>query len=181
MNRAVSVVAGLVLAVGMGSGADSWAADEPAPATPDSASIQDNMDVGLEYTLTVDGQVVDSTEGKDPFHYIHGKQQVIPGLEKQIAGMKIGESKDVTISPAEGYGELDPSAVVELPKAQLPTDITPEVGMILRGVTPEGQGFQATVKELKGENVILDLNHPLAGKTLNFKVKVVGIAPVPAQ
>lgn len=145
------------------------------------ASIQDNMDVGLEYTLTVDGEVVDTTEGRETFHYVHGQQQVIPGLEKALAGLKVGDSKELTIAPADAYGEIDPAAVVELPKTQLPADVSPEAGMVLQGVTPDGQNFQARVKEVKPENIVLDLNHPLAGKTLNFKIKVIEISPAPIQ
>jgi len=172
--RAVAASVGVALAVGVAFGTTSWA-EEPVPAA--TPSVQDNMDVALEYTLTVDGQVVDTTEGREAFHYIQGQKQVIPGLEKQLSGHHIGDSMDITITPDEGYGEIDPSAVVDLPKSQLPQDITPEVGMVLRGVSKEGIGFQARIKEIKDENVVLDLNHPLAGKTLNFKIKVTGISP----
>lgn len=151
------------------------AADAPA-----ASAIQDSMDVGLEYTLTVDGAVVDSTEGKEAFHYIQGQKQVIPGLERQLAGLHVGDTKDVTVNPEEGYGQIDPSAIVEVPKTQLPAGVTPEVGMMLRGVNPNGQTFRARIKEMKADTVVLDLNHPLAGKTLNFKVKVVSVSPAPA-
>ena len=151
------------------------AADAPA-----ASAIQDNMDVGLEYTLTVDGAVVDSTEGKEAFHYIQGQKQVIPGLERQLAGLHVGDTKDVTVNPEEGYGQVDPSAIVEVPKTQLPNGVTPEVGMMLRGVNPNGQTFRARIKEMKADTVVLDLNHPLAGKTLNFKVKVVSVSLAPA-
>ena len=174
--QAVTVSVGLAMVLGVGVGTSNCWAEEPATTTAGPA-VQDNMDVGLEYTLTVDGQVVDTTEGRETFHYIHGQQQVIPGLEKELSGLHIGDSKELTIAPADAYGDIDPSAIVEIPKSQLPSDIAPEVGMTLRGVSQEGVGFQARVKELKGDNVVLDLNHPLAGKTLNFKVKVINIAP----
>ncbi|MBI2104833.1 MAG: peptidylprolyl isomerase [Candidatus Omnitrophica bacterium] len=146
-----------------------------------AAAVQDNMDVGMEYTLTVDDAVVDSTEGKEPFHYIHGRRQVIPGLERQLAGMHAGDSAELTVAPEDGYGAVDPTAFMEIPKAQLPADASPEIGMVLRGVNPDGQQFRARISELKGENVVLDLNHPLAGKTLTFKVKILDITPVPAS
>ena len=152
----------------------SVAAAEQVPGTP---AIQDNMDVALEYTLTVDGVVVDSTDGKDKFHYVHGKGQIILGLERQLEGLHIGDSKEVTVTPEDGYGTVDPKAFVEVPKTQLPSDVTPTVGMVLRGVNPDGQSFRATVNDVKENSVVLDLNHPLAGKTLLFKVKVLGIAP----
>lgn len=144
-------------------------------ATP--VEVHDNMDVGLEYTLTVDGAVVDSADSAKPFRYIHGQKQMIPGLERQLTGLHIGDTKEVTVNPEEGYGQVDPSAFVEVSKTQLPAGITPEVGLVLRGVNPDGQSFRARISELKDETVMLDLNHPLAGKTLNFKVKVTDIAP----
>ncbi len=149
----------------------------PQPSA-DSAAIQNGMDVGLEYSLTVEGSVVDSTEGKQPLHYVHGTGKIIPGLEKQLAGMHVGESKEVTVTPEDGYGQVDPAAVVEVDKAKLPPDTVPAVGMILRGVNPDGQMFQARIKEIKDDKVMLDLNHPLAGKTLQFKVKVISISPI---
>ena len=144
-------------------------------------AVQDNMDVGIEYTLTSDGVVVDSTEGKSSFHYVQGHGQIIPGLERQLAGMRVGEAKQVTVGPNEAYGELDPAAVVEVPREQLPKDVTPAVGIVLRGVNPDGKNFRATIKELKEKTVLLDLNHPLAGKTLVFNVKITDIAPAKAQ
>jgi FKBP-type peptidyl-prolyl cis-trans isomerase SlyD len=151
---------------------------EEAPAT---VAIANDMDVALEYTLTVDGAVVDSTEGKAPFHYIHGRQQVITGLERQLHGLHIGDTKELTVAPEEGYGAVDPAAVIEVSKTQLPLDVQPTVGMSLRGLNPDGQGFRATVKEVKDQTVILDLNHPLAGKTLAFKIKVLDIKSAPPQ
>ncbi len=169
--------------------AEAAPADPEAPADQDAAPdapaaadliVGENMDVGLEYTLTVDGSVVDSTEGKTPLHYVHGRNQLIPGLERQLAGMRVGERKDVTIAPEDGYGTVDPNAFLEIPKEQLPTEVPPTVGMVLRGVNPDGQSFQATITEMKDATVVLNLNHPLAGKTLAFNVKVVAIAPAPA-
>ncbi len=153
----------------------------PAPAAPQEAkpamSVQDNMDISLEYTLTIDGKVVESTAGREPLHYIHGTHQIIPGLERALVGMKVGESKSVTVSPEDGYGKVDPAAIIEVPKTQLPSDVKPAVGMVLRGMNPTGQSFRAKINEVKKESVVLDMNHPFAGKTLNFQVKVVGVAP----
>jgi FKBP-type peptidyl-prolyl cis-trans isomerase SlyD len=152
-----------------------------AEETPVAATVQDNMDVALEYTLTVDSAVVDSTEGKAPFHYIHGRKQLIPGLERELAGLHVGDSKAVTVSPEEGYGQVDPAAFVEVPKAKLPSDVTPAVGMVLRGMNPDGQSFPAKISEVKDDAVVINLNHPLAGKTLTFNVKITDITPAPAQ
>lgn len=142
-------------------------------------AIQDRMTVQLEYILTADGNVVDSTEGRGPFRYAHGQGQIIPGLERQLVGLHTGDDKEITVPPAEAYGPIDPSAFVEVPKDQLPPNITPEVGLILRGVDPDGRTFRAAIREIKDTSVTLDLNHPLAGKTLLFKIKVIDIAPTP--
>ena len=144
-------------------------------------TIGANMDVGLEYTLTVDGVVVDSTDGRGPWHYIHGHQQMIPGLERQLEGLHVGDERQITVSPEEGYGTVDPSLFVEVPKSDLPSDTTPTVGMVLRGINPDGRSFQARIAETKADTVMLDLNDPLAGKTLHFKIKVTDITPIPSS
>ena len=148
----------------------------PGKETSMPAMIQDNMTVQLEYTLTVDGSVVDSTSGRDPFQYVHGRGQIIPGLERQLTGLQAGDSREISISPEEGYGPVDPSAFIEVPNEQLPPNINPAVGMMLRGVDPDGRSFQATIQEVKETSVMLNLNHPLAGKTLLFKIKVLDIS-----
>lgn len=142
-------------------------------------SIEDGMSVKIDYTLTVDGAVVDSSEGRGPLSYKPGQGEIIPGLEKQLAGLHVGDTKDVTVQPDEGYGALDPKAFVEVAKDQLPAGLTPEVGTFLRGMSPDGRSFRARIHQIGQDTVTLDLNHPLAGKTLHFNVKVVEIAPVP--
>jgi len=146
-----------------------------AGEAPTAASVQDNMDVALEYTLTVEGAVVDSTEGRGPLHYVHGRGELIGGLEQALAGMRVGEAKEVTVNPQNGYGDVDPSAFVEVPKTQLPGELTPQVGMVLQGMNPDGKSFRAKISEVRDQSVVLDLNHPLAGKTLNFHVEITDI------
>ena len=169
-------LAGVLLAAGLMP--RSFAAE---PATSGAATVQDHMDVGLEYTLTVDGAVVDSTQGKPPFHYVQGDHQVIPGLERQLTGLHVGDSKEIVVKPEEGYGSVDPSAFMEIQKTQLPPNATPTVGMVLHGTQPDGQRFRARINEVRDKTVKLDLNHPLAGKTLNFKVKIATIVPAKAS
>ena len=176
-RQALPVAVWCLVGVGLG-GAPVRAADAvPSAETPPASAIQDNVDVGLDYTLIVDGAVVESTEGKTPFHYHHGGQQILPALERALTGLHIGDTKELTVGPEDGYGQPDPAALVEVPKTQLPAEVTPEVGLVIRGVNPDGQSFPAKIKEIKGETVVLDLNHPLAGKTLTIKVKVVDISP----
>jgi len=170
--------------------ASTAAAEDPvpaadAPATPSAEPIPpavgQNMEVTLDYTLTVEGSVVESTEGKEPLTYVHGQRQLIAGFEQGLEGLHAGDAKELSIPPESGYGTIDPAAVVEVQKSQLPADVAPEVGTVLRGVNPDGQSFRAKITEVKTDTVVLDLNHPLAGKTLNFKIKVLDIKPTPAS
>ncbi len=138
-------------------------------------TVSANDVVSLEYTLTVDGQVIDSSEGHGPIEYIQGQGQIILGLEKATYGMAVGESKEVVVPPAEAYGEADPNAFVEVPKSEFPPEIPLEVGTPLQLRDNQGQIFDATIAEIKEDSVVLNFNHPLAGKTLTFQVKVVGI------
>ena len=175
-DRINVIIAGVALAGSLAITTAQAAQEESMPP-----AVGDHMSVGMEYTLTSEGVVVDSTEGKEPFHYVQGQGQIIPGLERQLVGMHVGESKEVTVKPEEGYGTVDPAAIIEVKKEQLPKDVTPSVGMVLQGVNPDGQRFRARISEVKDHSVLLDLNHPLAGKTLVFKVKITDIAPAKAQ
>jgi len=137
--------------------------------------IQEGSKVAFDYTLTVDGEVVDSSDGKTPLQYVQGQGQIIPGLENELVGMQVGEEKEVKVSPQEGYGELDPDAFREMPKTSLPADMKAAEGMMLAMQGPGGQQIPVKVSEVKEDALVLDLNHPLAGKTLKFSVKVVSV------
>ncbi len=131
--------------------------------------------VSFDYTLTVKGQVVDTSEGKQPLEYTQGQKMIIPGLEKQMEGMKVGDEKTVTIIPEEAYGPVDPKLVVEVAKTNFDPSMAPQVGMVIQMQTPEGQVVPGVVKEIKDTGIMVDFNHPLAGEELTFKVKVVSI------
>ena len=133
---------------------------------------------GFAYTLSVDGEEVDRSDEGEPYEYTTGRNQIIPGLERQLMGLRAGDERDITIAPKEGYGTVDPEAVDEVPTSQLPPAVEPKVGMRLSGRDPSGRVFLATIKEVKPESVVLDLNHPLAGKTLQFHIKVLDVKPV---
>ena len=159
-------------------------AQTPAPATPPAASaapggpaIENGSVVELEYTLKDDkGAVLDSNKGQPPLTFTQGQSHLVPGLEKQLVGMHVGEQKEVTLKPDEAYGPEDPSAQTEVPKELLPEEgLTVGAHLLARSST--GEQRPVTVKEIKEKTVVLDLNHPLAGKTLVFEVKVLGIAP----
>ena len=137
--------------------------------------ISKGRSVSFDYTLTVDDQIIDTSKGKQPLKYVHGSGAIIPGLEKQLEGLKVGDEKSVTVAPQDGYGLVDPNGFHEVPKANLPPGATPKVGMILEMRSPQGQSFPAMISEVKPTSVVLNLNHPLAGKVLHFLVKIVDI------
>lgn len=148
-------------------------------ATKDDRVVKDGLMVSLEYTLkSPEGQVLESSKGKDPLKYIHGQKMMIPGLEKELTGMKVGGEKHVTVKPEDGYGKVDPNAVQEVPKDKIPPNAL-KVGAVLAAHSPEGMVVPMTVREIKEKTVVMDMNHPMAGKTLVFDVKVVDIQPAP--
>jgi FKBP-type peptidyl-prolyl cis-trans isomerase SlyD len=137
--------------------------------------VQPGSEVSFDYTLTDDsGTIVDSSKGKAPMHYVHGTGQIIPGLEKELAGMTVGGEKKVTVKAEEAYGPIDPQAFQEIPKEKLPPEAL-KVGTMLMAQAPTGQGVPVRVHEVKESTVVMDFNHPLAGKTLSFDVKITGI------
>ena len=130
--------------------------------------------ISLEYTLKLeDNQVVDTNVGKDPLTYTQGANQIVPGIESALEGMAVGQAKHVVVAPLEGYGDRNPSALQEVPKQKVPQDI--KVGTQLQGKDTAGREVRPIVTEIKDDTVLLDFNHPLAGKTLFFDLKVVNI------
>lgn len=141
-------------------------------------TISTGKKVTIEYTLKLDDNaVVDSNVGSEPLSYVHGSKQIIPGLEKELDGMKIGDIKQVKVSPSDGYGEINEKAIIEVAKDHIPEDAM-KVGAQLQGQNTSGKVVFATVKEIKENTVVLDHNHPLAGKTLHFDVKILDIQEV---
>lgn len=124
-----------------------------------------------------DGTVFDSTYEESPMDFTLGEGEIIPGFEEAVEGMDEGEKKTVTVEPEKAYGEYNEQGVVKVPRENLPEDIHPEEGMMLQLNTPEDQVVYVTVTEIDEENVTLDANHPLAGKTLNFDIELVQINP----
>jgi FKBP-type peptidyl-prolyl cis-trans isomerase SlyD len=136
------------------------------------AQIREGSQVSLEYTLSDEaGTVIESNKGKQPMSYIHGKSQIIPGLEKELSGMKVGEEKKIQVKPEDGYGPVNPDAFQEVSKDKLPPEAL-KVGTMLMAQGPRGQGIPVRVHEIKDTTVIMDFNHPMAGKTLSFDVKI---------
>jgi FKBP-type peptidyl-prolyl cis-trans isomerase SlyD len=144
-------------------------------AKGEEMTIQQGKLVSFDYTLTVDNQVIDTSKGKEPLQYTHGEGKIIPGLSKQLEGMKVGDEKRIVVGPEEAYGPVNPSAFQEVPKSKLPSDLKPEAGMHLQVNDQTGKSSIVMITEVKEDSVVLNLNHPLAGKTLTFDVKVVAI------
>lgn len=129
--------------------------------------------VNLDYSLHLgDGQVVDSSEPGEPLTYLHGEGQIVPGLESALEGLDVGENRKVVVAPAEGYGEHDPRGIQEVPRGAFPPGFDPQVGMELTAEGPSGEPVPFSIREVKPASVVIDLNHPLAGKTLHFEVTV---------
>ena len=132
--------------------------------------------VKVEYTGTFDnGTVFDTSEGREPLEFIAGTGQMIPGFDNAIIGMKIGQEKEIKLQPSEAYGDYDPQLVQEIPREQVPIEEELKQGMVLAVTLPNGRQVPATITKVANETVAIDLNHPLAGKVLNFKLKVVDI------
>jgi FKBP-type peptidyl-prolyl cis-trans isomerase SlyD len=149
-----------------------------AEKAKDDRAVKDGMMISLEYTLKgADGKVIESSKGREPLKYIHGQKMMIPGLEKELTGMKVGGEKNVRVKPEDGYGKINPQAFQEVPKEKIPANGL-KVGAILTAQTPNGP-VPMRVHEIKEKTVVMDMNHPMAGKTLDFNVKVVDIQPPP--
>lgn len=142
-----------------------------------NASQARNGDVvQVDYTgKLADGTVFDSSVERGPLEFTLGAGQVIPGFEKAVLGMKVGEQKTVTIPADEAYGPYRDEQVVELPREKLPSDMTPEVGQQLVMRQPDGSEIVVVITELSDETVTIDANHPLAGKDLTFEIELVKI------
>ncbi len=142
--------------------------------TEPSPIVRDGLVVSLDYTLIVDGKLIDAS-GETPLEYLHGYHNIISGLERMLSGMALGESKEVVVAPEDAYGDYDAGAVFDIPRAQFPAGYPIEVGAPVRVRTDEGQVMTAYIQALDEQNVKLDLNHPLAGKELFFRAKIVGL------
>ena len=133
--------------------------------------IQEGSKVKFDYTLTVDGKVADTSAGRGPLEYTHGAGHIIPGLEKELLGMNVGDKKSVDVQPEEGYGKVLEEAIRRVPKEAIGGSENLKVGDMV-GASNAGHTFRAVVKEITDKEVVLDFNHPLAGKALHFDVEI---------
>ena len=140
------------------------------------SQVKENNTVKVNYTGKLsDGQVFDSSEGKEPIEFTLGQGRLIPGFEKGLIDMELNEKKTITIPKEEAYGEVNKDLIQEVKKSELPQEMAPEVGMGLVSKSPDGQEMNLLVVEVRDETIVIDGNHPLAGRDLIFDLEVVEI------
>ena len=140
-------------------------------------AIQNGNKIQVEYTGTLeDGTVFDASEKHgQPLAFEVGAHHVIKGFEDAVVGTEVGQEKTIQLPPSEAYGDVNPELVRKLPKDQVPNNDQIKAGMVLVFSAPDGQQFPARIVEVTDTEITVDLNHPLAGKTLNFKIKIVAV------
>lgn len=146
-----------------------------------SATVEANKVVHFHYTLKDDdGNVLDTSDGRDPMPYLHGFRNIVPGLEKEMIGKSAGDAFEVTVAPADGYGEAttEPQGI---PRDQFPADLDIQPGMAFRAQTPDGQSVQLFVLGVQDDVVVVTPDHPLAGQNLNFSIEIVSIRDASAE
>ena len=137
--------------------------------------IAERTVASFNYTLTNDaGEIIDSSEGRSPLAYLHGAGNIVPGLEKEMAGRQAGDRFDVVVAPEDGYGQPNPMLVQVVPREAFQGVDTIEVGMEFQAQTPQGP-LSVVVSKVDADNVTVDGNHPLAGKTLHFAIEVTDV------
>ena len=144
--------------------------------------IKDKSVVGINYVLTnAKGKELDKSDAKSPLVYLHGTQQIVPGLEKELASLNIGDKKNVVVSPEEGYGEVNTKLHIKTERSFFPKDADLKAGMEFSADTGEEKQQHFTIVKIEDDNVFLDGNHPLAGEILHFDVEVVSIRDATAD
>jgi len=148
-----------------------------------SFAVANDMVVGIAYELRLeDGEVVDDAPAGEPFEFIQGHGDVIRGLEEALYGLRVGDTKKIRVSPADGYGVPDPEAFVLVPLKSFPVDMELNEGMVLAMREKDtDQSVEAFVTEIRDDGVLMDLNHPLAGETLLFEVKIADLRPATSE
>ena len=133
--------------------------------------------VRIHYTGTLnDGTQFDSSSGREPLEFTIGSGQVIPGFEKAVEGMAVGDSKSVNIPADQAYGARHEQMIQDVPRSALPDDLEPVEGMALRAQGQDGRLVNLTVTSVQEDSITVDGNHPLAGQALNFDIQLVDIA-----
>lgn len=141
-------------------------------SSADNLAIEKGKKVKMDYVLLINSEQVETTQGKAPLEFTVGSGSIIPGLEAQLMGMKIGDEKKVIVDPKDAYGPVDPAAFKEVPKSSMPQDTELKPGLVVEVEDPQGGTFPGVIWEVKDQSIILNFNHPLAGQTLEFDVKI---------
>ncbi len=140
------------------------------------STVKTGDTVRIHYTGTLaDGSSFDSSDGRDPLQFTVGAGEIIPGLDNALPGMNVGERKVVDVPASDAYGEHHPQGVQQVPREQVPDHVPLDLGTRLQVQTPDGRNLPVTVTEVTEEVVVLDANHPLAGKDLTFSIELVEI------
>jgi FKBP-type peptidyl-prolyl cis-trans isomerase SlyD len=155
--------------------------DKKLENNPQPDRIIDDMVVSLDFTLFVDGKEMDSSKETGPIQFIQGYGNIITGLEKELYGMAVGDKKHLKIEAIQAYGEFDREAIVDIPRSEFPADIPLTLGTEIEIENQEGEHYTAIISEVLEDKVVLDFNHPLAGKDLVFDVKVIDIRAATAE
>jgi len=134
--------------------------------------------VFLSYKLFVDGQLIDQAGENDPIQFVQGKGKIISGLERQLNGMRIGETKHLTIEPIHAYGEINPESILTIRKNEIQTHLPIYTGTIIEIKDKTGNRVEGKVIHVDQDEILIDTNHPLAGKTLEFDIKIMDIIPL---
>jgi len=152
--------------------------------TPDMKplEVEDNVVVTMGYRLLVDGEIVETSEGDEnsPVIFLQGSGQIVPGLEREIIGLNIGDKKTIIVSAEDGYGVYDASSVINVPRDEFPEDFPLEIGLELLIESDDqeyGEEMEATIIDMSAESITLDFNHPLAGKELIFEIEILDLRP----
>lgn len=143
--------------------------------------IKDGQQVTIHYRLSLeDGTVLEDSKGKAPLVYLHGSGQIVPGLERELAGKEVGYECEAQVAPADGFGEYDPAAEQTVPKSAFPAETKVEVGQVFHTNGPRGP-VSVRIHRVDGDSVVITTNHALAGQRLNFHVRIVDIREATAE
>lgn len=142
------------------------------PAFAANVKIENGKTVVFDYTLKIDGKVVESSEGKKPVQYVQGSKSVIKGLQNALLGLQAGDKRSITLKPEEAYGVVNPQAIKEIDKSKFDKDATFKKGMVVQLESASKKVAAGIVAEIKDKSIVVNFNHPLAGKTLTFDVAI---------
>jgi len=144
--------------------------------------VENGMFVSVDYKGSLqNGEVFDTSQGRQPLEIQLGAGQLIKGFEKELLGMALNEKKVFTLQPEDAYGHKDEKLTQSFPRSEVPPEMNPKVGMTVGLHTPDGSQVPARITHVDDEKLTMDLNHPLAGESLTFEIEVVGISTTPTQ